>query len=235
MSGAIAVHAAVKTRVVPVGMAKTAAAKAVKPPDDSGVVGVSEGITIGVAIAEWIGVCRIGLAGVIACHGRQLHDIASRRHALHIADVIDIGRGGGGWRRRLGRNAGRMPGQIAVTGVRDRVLLANGLILLEGGFGFSFPGITITAGSRGEAATQAATVRPVPKLADLRVSLIAVSPSSISMGAPHRTMSVLGSAEDQSKGCFRKNSNTGSIASGKPWLEGGVAGLSGRFGCFVWD
>jgi hypothetical protein len=37
MSGAIAVYAAVKTRVVPVAMAKTAAAKSVKAPDDSGV------------------------------------------------------------------------------------------------------------------------------------------------------------------------------------------------------
>jgi hypothetical protein len=97
-----------------------------------------------------------------------------------------------------------MPGQIAVTGVRDRVLLANGLILLEGGFGLSFPGITITAGSHGEAATQAAAVRPVPKLADHRVSLIAVSPSSISMGAPHRTMNVLGSVGRPIKRLFQE-------------------------------
>ena len=139
MSGAIAVYAAVKTRVVPVTLAKNATAKAVKAPDDSGVVGVSEGITIRISIAKSIGVCRIGLAGVIAGHGRQLHDIASCRHALHVADVIDIDRGGGGRLRRLGRNAGRMLGQIALPGVRDRVLMANGLILLEGGFGLILP------------------------------------------------------------------------------------------------
>jgi hypothetical protein len=101
-------------------------------------VGVTVSIPIGIAICVAVPVSARGVPCSIPC-SIGTHYIAARRHALHVAGLV----GGGGPRRSGTRCGGRTPGSAAwssrrarlrgtrVTRVRDGMLLANRIILLE--------------------------------------------------------------------------------------------------------